>query len=415
MYKQAIDTANSDYRAPFNVLSNSSGVATPYDKFVVTPNSDTPYSYLWMDLRSEPIVVTVPKIEKNRYYSGQLIDLYTFNFSYLGTRSFGNDGGIFMIAGPSWKGDTPKGVKAVLTSETEFAYALFRTQLFNPADLANVKKIQAGYKSEPLSKFLGQSALGAASAVNWPQPSENMLTTPSLFPYVNFMLQFCPTHPSEKDLMDRFAKLNIGAGKTFDFAQFSPEIQKAITDGIADSGTDLDALMKQINSDQVSSSDMFGTRAFLKNNYLYRYAGAKLGLYGNSGDEAIYLAYFVDANHQPLDASKNKYTLQFAKGQLPPAHAFWSLTMYDGKSQLLVANQLKRYLLNSAMLKSFKYGTDGSLTFYVQKTSPSVGKESNWLPAPDGSFYSILRVYMPAPEVVNGTWKKPPMQVADTK
>ncbi|MGB2668354.1 MAG: DUF1214 domain-containing protein [Candidatus Acidiferrum sp.] len=157
---------------------------------------------------------------------------------------------------------------------------------------------------------------------------------------------------------------------------------------------------------------MFGTRAFLKNNYLYRYAGAKLGLNGNSGDEAIYLAYFVDANHQPLDASKNNYTLQFAKGQLPPAHAFWSLTMYDGKSQLLVANQLKRYLLNSTMLKSFKYGTDGSLTFYVRKTSPGVGKESNWLPAPDGSFYSILRIYMPAPEVVNGTWKKPPMQVA---
>ena len=320
-----------------------------------------------------------------------------------------------MIAGPGWKGDAPKGVKAVLNSETEFAYLLFRTQLFNPADLSNVKKIQAGYKAEPLSKFLSQAAPPAAAAVNWPKPADGMLTTPALFPYVNFMLQFCPTNPSEKDLMDRFAKLNIGAGKTFDLAQFSGEIQKAITDGIADAATDLDALMKQINSDQVSSSEMFGTRAFLKNNYLYRYAGAKLGLYGNSGDEAIYLAYFVDANHLPLDASNHNYTLQFAKGQLPVAHAFWSLTMYDGKSQLLVANPLNRYLLNSTMLKSFKYATDGSLTFFLQKTSPGVGKESNWLPAPDGPFYAILRVYMPAPEVVNGTWKKPPMQLADTK
>ena len=192
MYKRAIDTTNSDYRAPFNVLSNSSGVATPNDKFVVTPNSDTPYSYLWMDLRSEPIVVTVPKIEKNRYYTGQLIDLYTFNFAYLGTRSFGNDGGIFMIAGPGWKGDAPKGVKAVLNSETEFAYLLFRTQLFNPADLPNVKKIQAGYKAEPLSKFLSQTAPPAAAAINWPKPADGMLTTPALFPYVNFMLQFAP-------------------------------------------------------------------------------------------------------------------------------------------------------------------------------------------------------------------------------
>jgi hypothetical protein len=410
MYKQTIDTANSDYRAPFNVLANSSGVATPDDKFVVTPNSDTPYSYLWMDLRAEPVVVTVPKIEKNRYYTGQLIDLYTYNFAYLGTRSFGNDGGIFMVTGPEWKGDTPKGVKAALNSETEFAYLLFRTQLFSPADLGNVKKIQAGYKAEPLSKFLAQSIPGASPAVNWPKPVDGMLTSPALFPYVNFLLQFCPTNPVEKDLLARFAKLDIGAGKTFDISKFPPEVQKAISDGIADAGTDLNALMKQINTDQVSSSDMFGTRAFLKGNYLYRYAGAKLGLYGNSGDEAIYIAYFVDANHQPVDASKNNYELQFPKGQLPPAHAFWSLTMYDGKTQLLVANPLKRYLLNSTMLKTFKYGPDGSLTFYVQKTSPGPAKNANWLPAPDGPFYAILRIYMPAPEVLNGTWKKPLLQ-----
>jgi hypothetical protein len=228
MYKQAIDSSSSDYRAPFNVLANSSGVATPDDKFVDTPNSDTPYSFLWMDLRAEPIIVTMPKIEKNRYYTGQLIDLYTFNFAYLGTRSFGNDGGVFMVTGPGWKGETPKGVEAVLNSETEFAYLLFRTQLFNPADSGNVKKIQAGYKAKPLSKFLGQSAPNAAPGVNWPKPADGMLATPALFPYVNFVLQFCPTNPSEKDLLDRFAKLNIGAGKNFDMAKFSPEVQKAM-------------------------------------------------------------------------------------------------------------------------------------------------------------------------------------------
>jgi hypothetical protein len=412
MYKQAIDTSNPDYRGPFNVLSNSAGVATPDDRFVVTPNSDTPYSYLWMDLRAEPIIVTMPKIEKNRYYTGQMIDLYTFNFAYLGTRSFGNDGGTFMIAGPGWKGETPKGVKAVLQSETQFAYLLFRTQLFNPADLPNVKKIQSGYKAQPLSAFLRQPAPAAAPVINWPRPDANMLSSPELFSYLNFMLQFCPPNPSEKDLMARFAKFRVGPLMTFDFGRLSPESQKAVNDGITDAGQELDGLMKRINTDEVSSSDMFGTREFLKGNYLYRYAGAKLGLYGNSGDEAIYLAYFVDADHQPLDASKSGYTLQFPKGQLPPANAFWSLTMYDGKSQFLVANPLKRYLLNSAMVKSFKYGTDGSLTIYVQKGSPGAAKGSNWLPAPDGPFYAILRVYMPAPEVVNGTWKKPQMQAA---
>jgi hypothetical protein len=410
MYKQAIDTTSPDYQAPFNVLTSAANVATPEDKFVVTPNSDTPYSYLWMDLRAEPVIVTMPKVEKNRYYTGQMIDLYTFNFAYLGTRSYGNDGGTFMIAGPGWKGETPTGVKAVAQSETEFAYLLFRTQLFNPADLDNVKKIQAGYKAQTLSQYLKQSAPPAAPAVNWPKPTPDALTSPALFSYLNFMLQFCPTNSSEKDLMDRFAKLNIGAGKTFDFAKLSPASQKAVTDGIADAGTDMNALMKRVNADEVASSDFFGTREFLKNNYLYRYAGAKLGLYGNSGEDAIYLAYFVDGNHQPLDASKASYTLLFPKGQLPPAKAFWSVTMYDGKTQFLVANPLRRYLLNSTMLKSFKYGSDGSLTIYVQKDSPGAAKEPNWLPAPDGPFYAILRVYMPAPEVVNGTWKKPQMQ-----
>jgi hypothetical protein len=413
MYKQAIDAGNPDYRAPFNVLTNSANVATPDDKFVVTPNSDTPYSYLWLDLRAEPVVVTMPKIEKNRYYTGQIIDLYTFNFAYLGTRSYGNDGGVFMITGPGWKGDTPKGVKAVFNSETEFTYILFRTQLFNPADLNNVKKIQSGYKAEPLSKFLGQSGPNAAPAINWPKPAADMLTSPALFTYLNFMLQFCPTNSSETALMDRFAKLNIGAGKTFDFAKLSPDQQKAVNDGIADAGNEMGAVTKQISADEVSSSQMFGTRAFMKNNYLYRYVGAKLGLYGNSGEEAIYLAYFVDASHTLLDASKSNYELRFPKGQFPQAQAFWSLTMYDGKSQFLVANPLKRYLLNSTMLKTFKYGDDGSLTFYLQKSSPGAARETNWLPAPDGPFYAILRMYMPAPEVVNGTWKKPPMlQVA---
>ena len=415
MYKQAIHTGNPDYRAPFNTLTSSANVATAADKFVVTPNSDTPYSYLWMDLRAEPIVVTMPRIEKGRYYTGQIIDLYTYNFAYMGTRSYGNDGGIFMIAGPGWKGDTPKGVKAVFNSESDFAYILFRTQLFNPGDLANVKKIQAGYKAETLSAFLKQPAPAAAAAVNWPAPSADMLTTPALFPYVNFLLQFCPTNPAETELMGRFAKLNIGAGKTFEFTKFSPELQKAITDGIADAGVEMDGLMKQVNAETVSSADFFGTRAFLKGNYLYRFAGAKLGLYGNSGDEAIYLAYFVDGGNQPLDGSKHSYTVTFAKGHLPPAHAFWSITMYDGKSQFLVANPLNRYLLNSTMLKSFKYEADGALKIYVQKSSPGGAKQANWLPAPDGPFYAVLRVYMPAPEVENGGWKRPPMQPVETQ
>ena len=159
MYKQAIDTTSRDYRGTFNTLTSSKSVATPEDKFVVTPNSDTPYSYLWMDLRTELMVITMPGVEPNRYYSVQLIDLYTYNFAYLGTRAFGNEGGTFLIAGPGWNGEAPKGVKVVIHTETHFAYALFRTQLFNIGDLPKVNKIQAGYHAEPLSSFLHQPHL----------------------------------------------------------------------------------------------------------------------------------------------------------------------------------------------------------------------------------------------------------------
>ncbi len=215
--------------------------------------------------------------------------------------------------------------------------------------------------------------------------------------------------------MARFAKLNIGAGKTFDFSKLSPENQKAMGDGIADAWKELEGVVHQINVDEISSGQLFGTREALKNNYLYRFVGAKLGLFGNSGAEAIYFGYFVDADGKPLDASKASYNLTFPKGQLPPVKAFWSLTMYDGKTQLLVANPLKRYLLNSTMLKSFKWDKDGGLTLHIQKESPGAAQQSNWLPTPDGPFYAILRLYMPDESVQNNTWKKPPMQPVATK
>ncbi len=157
MYKQAIDTTDRDYQGAFNTVNSSKSVSTPDDKFVVTPNSDTPYSYLWMDLRAEPIVITMPKIEPNRYYTGQMVDLYTYNFAYLGTRSHGNDGGRFMVAGPGWNGETPKGVKAVIRSETEFAYVLFS----HPA-LQYGRPTQS--QRDPIAVSRGASKLVSSSA-----------------------------------------------------------------------------------------------------------------------------------------------------------------------------------------------------------------------------------------------------------
>jgi hypothetical protein len=412
-YGYFVDPKDPEYKAPWNQIHNIPRVYTPADTAIQTPNSDTPYSFVGMDLRAEPIVLTVPPIEKGRYFSIQLIDAYTFNFAYIGSRATGNGGGSYLIAGPGWKGATPKGVKKVIRSETEFVLAVYRTQLFNPGDLDNVKKVQAGYKAQTLSAFLGTAAPKAAPVIDFIKPltPAEEKTSPQFFNILNFVLQFCPTNPSETKLMERFAKIGVGAGKTLDASKLSPEMTKAIEGGMADAWADFAGLVKQFDAGKVKSGDVFGTRAYLKNNYLYRMAAAVLGIYGNSKQEAMYPVYYVDEAKQKLDGA-NRYTLRFAPGQLPPVNAFWSLTMYKQPESLLVANPINRYLVNSPMLPQFKKDADGGLTLLIQNESPGKDKEANWLPAPKGPFSMIMRLYWPKDAAVEGKWTSPPLKKA---
>jgi hypothetical protein len=405
-----MDKANPEYKGPFNQIWNSARLYTPADTAIQTPNSDTLYSFIGADLRSEPLVLTVPAMEKERYFSVQLIDYYTFNFDYIGTRTTGNGGGSFLLAGPGWKGDAPKGVEKVFRSETELAFPAYRTQLFNPGDIDNVKKVQAGYKVEPLSAFLGQPAPKAAAAIDFikPLPPAEEKTSPEFFSILNFVLQFCPTVPSEEALMAHFARIGVGAGKSFDASKLSPEMKTAIEQGMADAWVAFAGLKKDFEERKLSSGDVFGTRQYLKNNYLYRMGAAVLGIYGNSKQEALYPAYYVDATKQKLDGT-NRYTMRFAPGQLPPVNAFWSLTMYDEPQSLLVANPLDRYLINSPMLPQLKRDADGGLTLIIQNESPGKDKEANWLPAPKGPFSMIMRLYWPKEAAVEGKWERPPL------
>ncbi|WP_201453938.1 DUF1254 domain-containing protein [Ensifer adhaerens] len=410
-----VDHGNPEFKSGWNTLNNTARVYTPDDKAIQTPNSDTPYSFLGADLRAEPLVLTVPAVEKERYYSLQFVDMYTFNFAYVGSRATGSEAGTFLLAGPGWKGETPPGINAVIRSETEFAFVLYRTQMFDPADIENVKKIQAGYRVEPLSSFLGQPAPAPAAAVDFitPLSAADEKTSPDFYRVLNFILQYCPTHPSETALMQRFADLNIGAGKTFDITAFSPEIQKAITDGMADAWAAFKEHKEtEIDTGKASSADAFGTREFLKNDYMQRMSGAVLGIYGNSKDEALYPAYFVDDQKKPLIGSGH-YTLRFEPGQLPPVNAFWSLTLYELPSSLLYANPLNRYLINSPMLPNLQKDADGGVTLYVQHESPGPDKEANWLPAPSGPFFTAMRLYWPKPDALDGKWKAPPMRRAN--
>ena len=226
-YSYFADRNSPEFKAPWNQIFNNARVYTPDDKAIQTPNSDTPYSFVGADLRAEPIVLTVPAVEKGRYYSLQFIDMYTFNFAYVGSRATGNEAGSYLLAGPKWKGEKPKGIKSVIRSETEFAFVLYRTQLFNPGDIENVKKIQAGYKVQTLFGISWQARASGAPAVDFMKPLsvEQERTSLQFFNVLNFILQFCPTNPFENAIMARFAKIGIGAGKSFDAIPFARDAE----------------------------------------------------------------------------------------------------------------------------------------------------------------------------------------------
>lgn len=401
-----VDKGGVQYKAPINTLDNIARVYTPADTGIVTPNSDTPYSFVWLDLRAEPMVLGVPEIEAGRYYSIQLIDLYTFNFEYIGTRATGNNTGHYLIAGPDWQGTAPEGVK-VLHSETDFVVAVYRTQLFGPKDLENVVQIQNKYTLQTLSGFLGRQAPAPAASIDFPAFDAEKASSLGFIGYLSFLLQFCPTDPSETDLMARFARIGIAPGAAVDSSGLSAEMQSALSSGIADAKAAIDSAAATMTS----SMGYFGTRAFMKNDYLKRSVAAKVGLWGNSQQEALYPLYQVDGDGQRFDGSAKNYTVVF--DELPPVDAFWSLTMYDGRTQALVANPLDRYLINSPMLPDLKRDADGGLTLYIQHQSPGKDKEANWLPAPNGPFYMAMRLYIPKQEALNGTWKAPPATPVD--
>jgi len=420
MYEYSVDRNSGQFKAPFNQIKNEARVYTYKDTSIVTPNSDTPYSFFWMDLRAEPMVLSVPAVEKGRYYAVQLEDGNTYNYGYIGSRATGTEAGDYMVVGPDWNGQTPPGIKKVFRSTTQFSVAGYRTQLFGPDDMPNVQKVQADYKGQPLSAYLKQPATVGAAAIDFPKINKEMVKT-NFFEYLDFALQFAPAAPEEKEIRAKLARIGVGPGKTFNFKDLPIAHKLEIGLGMKEGEAKIDKFLtdqqKVINGWKVGS--FFGNREFFNGNWLLRAASAKAGIYGNDAIEATYPFTKTLANGEALDGSKNNYTLTFPAGQSPPVNAFWSVTMYDGKTQLLIENPISRYLINSPMLPNMKKNADGSLTLYIQNKSPGADKEANWLPAPSGEIYLVMRLYWPkteAPSILppgEGTWKPPAIMVAN--
>src|ERR1700704_337662 len=414
MYEYSVDKNSGQFKAPFNQISNEARVFTYKDTAVITPNSDTPYSILWLDLRAEPIVLSVPAVDKTRYFSVMLCDGNTFNYGYVGSRATGSEAGDYLVVGPDWKGATPPGIKKGFQSSTQFSAVAYRTQLFDSADMPNVEKVQAGYKVHPLSAYLKQPVPPAAAAIDFPKANAELVKK-NFFEYLDFALQFAPAGPEERAIREKLARIGVGSGKTFEFKDLPLTHKLEIGLGMKDGDEKVEKYLatgsKNVNGWKIGA--FFGDRLFFSGDWLKRAAAAKGGLYGNDAVEAVYSYTKALASGEALDGSKHKYTITFPPGQLPPVDAFWSVTMYDGKSQLLIENPINRYLINSPMLPGMKKNADDSLTLYIQKDSPGADKEANWLPAPNGPIYLVMRLYWPKttqPSILPagaGAWQPP--------
>jgi hypothetical protein len=391
--------------------------AFPDAKFndVVSPNADTLYTQAWLDLKAEPIVLSVPDTH-GRYYLMPMMDAWTNVFASPGKRTTGTAKGDFAITGPNWTGTLPAGLKQI-KSPTEMVWILGRTQTNGKSDYAAVNAIQAQYKLTPLSAW-GKPYTPPANLATDPHvdmtaapvDTADALDANKFFNRLAAVMESNPPAEADAPTVAKLASIGVVPGMPFDIHKQGPDVAKAISDGVDDGKKRVGELAhnpgigKSVDGWHVML-DGIGTYG---TNYDARAGIAKTGLGANLPDDAIYPMVRMDGDGALLSGA-NKYVIHFAKGQTPPVNAFWSITMYNDK-QAFVANPINRYAIGDR--DHLKPNPDGSLDIYVQHDSPGKDKESNWLPADAANFNLIMRMYWPKKEILDGTWTPPAIKKA---
>ncbi|MFC9331140.1 DUF1254 domain-containing protein [Kitasatospora sp. NPDC057015] len=404
MYPQAVDDADPRHVGGFGVFRHYPQPFTPANTDVVTPNNDTPYSWAWLDLRAEPWVVSVPA--EDRYYVIPLHELDTVYAGFVGARTTGQQAGDYLVAGPGWQGEVPAGIDGVIRTATQLIGVLGRTYLAgtSPEAVEELAAIQRQYRLRPLHEYAGTEAPPPAPQPVWPVWREEVLDTIEFFSFLDFLLGFFPVLPAEADLRRRLAALGIDGRGEFEPAVLPAELRGEIEGGIADGRAELD----RAAAGATSGVGLFGTREQLGDDYLKRAVGAREGLYGLPVEEAWYGGWLVDSEgNRPPNAADRDYVLRFAPDALPPAAFFWSATVYALPHRQLVDNPINRYSIGDRT-PGLVRDPDGGLALYVQVKRPADAEHSaNWLPAPDGPFSLVIRVYGPGPSVLDGSWTLP--------
>lgn len=408
------DDATVNMRAPVNQFAHARAYPKADEKDVVRFNFDTLYSFAWLDLSREPVILSVPDTE-GRYYLLPMLDMWTDVFAVVGTRTTGNEAGTYAIVAPGWTGSLPDGVVKI-AAPTSAIWIIGRTQTNGPADYDAVHKVQDGYRLTPLSQW----GKDYAPPKNMPVDASVDNTTPPLVQVnsldgvamltrlADLMVKY-PPHPNDYPILLRLRQLGVEPGKPFDAAKLSPQtrdiVNKAAKETLAALPVRMLTMTPAENGWNIGREHMgtYGTA------YQWRTLIALGGLGANLAEDAVYPTAFVDGEGKPLGGT-NKYVLHFDKGQTPPANAFWSITMYD-KEGFQVPNPINRFAIGDR--DNLTYNADGSLDIYLQADSPGADKEANWLPAPKDEFQPTMRIYSPRQEVLDGSWTPPPFKRAN--
>jgi hypothetical protein len=377
---------------------------------VVRPNFDTLYSSAWLDLSGGPLVLSTPDFA-GRYHLLPLLDMWTDVFAVPGWRTTGTAAHHWLIAPPGWTGDVPDGLEKI-TAPTDTVWIIGRIQTNGPGDYPAVNALQDGLALTPLANWLDGSPTPAAIVTidpdvdmeTEPLHQVNGLTAVDFFTLGAELMTRYPPHPTDWSQLARMARIGVVPGRPFEAGALDADVLAAL-EGIPAAAHDLlehtvRTSARQVNG-WVMNTDSIGVYG---NFYSKRAAVTMVGLGANPPEDAIYPIGIA-----PADGS-HRYVLHLAADALPPVDGFWSLTMYDQEG-FQIANPIDRFAIGDR--DALRYNADGSLDIIVQAAEPDADHRANWLPAPDGPFSLLLRLYAPRPPALDGRWNPPALEIAD--
>lgn len=391
--------------APLNTLFHMQRLSDHNEQYGGSPMRDAVYSPAWLDLRAEPVVIHAPA-SGDRYVSIQLAEFYSDIFGYAGPSVNEGKAQTALVAGPDWRGETPAGIDAAFRSPTPCAFLVARVSTPGGDDLPAALALQQGFELQPLSNWLAKTPTPEVRDVLVPFPPTESLAD---FRTMNAAMRENPPPAHDEALMRQFAQVGLGPLAQVALDNLDAATRRGLARALEDGPKLLANVALAGGNTKVVNNWFYGDRNWGR----MAAAGDLLGRASPqcfSGilehwiEQSTKLRTFVDADGASL-TGENRYVLRLAKDELPKARAFWSITLYDERFNM-VDNPIKRYAIGS-LSEGLIYNADGSLDIWMQHEPPAPDRQSNWLPTPKGEFNLFLRTYLPAEEVMNQSYAPP--------